>query len=31
MAGGSRDLGVGLAVVPGSRYGSSWVQVFGRG
>ncbi|KQT94670.1 hypothetical protein ASG49_07505 [Marmoricola sp. Leaf446] len=31
MTGGPRDLGVGLAVVPGSRYGYYWVQVFGRG
>ncbi len=27
----ARDLGVGLAEVAGSRYGSYWVQVFGRG
>ena len=31
MAAGARDLGVGLANVSGSPYGSYWVQLFGRG
>lgn len=31
MAAGARDLGVGLAEVPGSPYRFYWVQLFGRG
>lgn len=31
MAPGARELGVGMAQVQGSRYGTYWVQLFGRG